>query len=170
VTPAAYTIDSGFEHGHIRIAKADSLVGGAVAAGETGATNDTFPNQDCGEKECTPAAVSNSLMFLNDKFSLGIDAAELTIAKMKAATGWQPGGTNQDTWFKTKKAYVASKKWRITTSVINPTSLADVVTAVKNRCDVELVTSGHTAAVVGIVQQANGNYPIEGAHDPDQGH
>jgi hypothetical protein len=167
VQGAPYEIDSGFQHQRMRIAAAAPLVGGEIAAGETGASLD-FPNQDCGKKECTPAAVSNSLLFLNDTSSLGIDPAELTIAKMKVATQWQPDGTDQNRWFKFKANYIAAKGFRITTKTINPTSPADVEAAVRDKCDVELVTNTHTAAVVGIAAQANGNYAIEVAHDTVQ--
>jgi hypothetical protein len=165
-TESPYEIDSGFQGERMKIAKAEPLVGGAVAGP---AFSHDFPNQDCGKNECTPAAVSNSLMFLNDKNSLGIAASELTIAKMKTATNWQPGGTDQNGWFKSKAQYMMNKGFPITTKTINPTSPADVAAAVRDGCDVELSTNTHTAAVVGIVEQANGHYAIEVAHDTVQG-
>jgi hypothetical protein len=47
-----------------------------------------FPNQECGPQECIPAAVSNSMKFLNDKHGLGLDEADISIEHMKTATNW----------------------------------------------------------------------------------
>ena len=66
---------------------ANPLVGGAVVGGVKHA-HANFPNQDCGKAECVPAAVSNSLKFLNKKHNMGLNDNDLSIAKMKNATNW----------------------------------------------------------------------------------
>lgn len=62
------------------------LVGGEAKGG--GCVHPNLPNQECGKDECVPAAVSNSLQFLNTKYKLGIAAGDITINKMKQATNW----------------------------------------------------------------------------------
>lgn len=66
---------------------AKPLVGGA-AVGAVKHAHANFPNQDCGKAECVPAAVSNSLKFLNKKHNMGLNDNDLSIAKMKNATNW----------------------------------------------------------------------------------
>ncbi|MFH4263675.1 hypothetical protein WAJ43_22790, partial [Acinetobacter baumannii] len=64
------------------------LMGGAVSGGKC--TLEKFPNQECGKFECVPAAVSNSLSWLNQSRALGIPAEKISIEKMKEVLGFIP--------------------------------------------------------------------------------
>lgn len=145
---------------------AEPLIGGEVDPGRFDRpTNDGIGNQECGKAECVPAAVSNSLKWLNTKHSLGIPADELTTAKMKTATGWS-NGCDYD-FPTTKDNYMKNKRFRVsTTTTVDP---AVAVAKVSANCDVELVSTTHCAVVTGIVKNANGTYKITVKHDTEQG-
>ena len=83
----SFVMSSGIEDAIALLKSAVQLVGHVVIG--PAHVNSGFPNQDCGLNECVPAAVSNSLHFLNDKKNLDIDPSEKTIAKMKTATKWK---------------------------------------------------------------------------------
>jgi hypothetical protein len=147
-----------------------------------------FPNQECGPGECTPAAVSNCLLFLNETKHLGIDPAKLSIDSMKTATNWgfktrtddhgrqrsgnwcwtehkdPPNGHNA--WWEDKKAYMANNNLPITTEVLTDFDQIGAQLGIGQM--VELCTGNHTAAVKGIIPEDNGKYSIILAHDQNQ--
>jgi len=135
-----------------------------------------FPNQDCGEKECAPAAVSNSLKFLNQKHKLGLTDAQTSIATMKNAVGFKTGkGSPLDTWWEKKKKYMEDNDYPITTRKITDVSkLGDEIAAGQ---DVEIQESwikngtrtGHTTALTGITKLKDGNYSMDIVDDRKQG-
>jgi len=128
---------------------------------------DKFPNQECGEKECVPAAVSNSLKFLNSKYNLGLTDEQTGIGKMKDATGWSSGyGCDKDNWWTQKNEYMMNNHYPITTTQTN--KFDDVLQAIKDGKDVELSYDSHCVAVVGIAKIEDGNYILLIAHDKAQ--
>ncbi|NOG54015.1 MAG: hypothetical protein HND57_06750 [Planctomycetes bacterium] len=139
-------------------------------------TNSDFPNQQCKPNQCTPTAVSNSLQFLNAKHNLGMDAADITIAKMLQATKWKVpprrfgcyinDNSNGSAWWKDKNQYMLANGLPITTT--STTSFADVANALDNNCDIEIQGDWHTAAVVGLTPLADGKYSVDISHDTDQ--
>ncbi|MFN2386781.1 MAG: hypothetical protein ABR576_10940 [Thermoanaerobaculia bacterium] len=134
-----------------------------------------FPNQQAGKDECVPAAVSNSLMWLNQKYNLQIPDAHLTIAHAKVATDWdkrRPGC--DDNWPQKKKEHLEADGTPITTETISRLEFQKVEEAVKNGCDVEIGIDNHTAAVTAIQKLAPGSdpsdpeYALTLTHDADQ--
>ena len=165
---------------------AQPLVGGA-AVGAKKHAHANFPNQECGTDECCPAAVSNSLKFLNKKHNMGLNNNDLSIAKMKTATNWgnpvidgkpvgwgtwidhddsRPAG-ERNAWWEDKKAYMVKNKIPVTTRKI--ADLSKLAAEIDDGQDVELQGDWHTAAVVGITDLGGGKYAINVAHDTNQG-
>ncbi|UCG56606.1 MAG: hypothetical protein JSU70_17295 [Phycisphaerales bacterium] len=168
------------------LVSAKPLIGGAAKTPTKYAHKD-FPNQECDANECSPTAVSNSLKFLNKKWSLGIKDDKLTIDEMKKATNWgekkiggkvvgtgcwidpdsgRPAG-ERNAWWEDKKKYMKDNKYPITTRKI--TDLAKIVDEIKDGQDVELQGDWHTAAIVGITDLGGGKFSIDVAHDTEQG-
>lgn len=150
----------------IQYAVAGALVGAAAGATTTAKAGPNFPNQEAGVDECVPVAVSNSLQYLNARFNLGMAPVDITIAKMKIATGWDADGAPVG-WWNTKDAYMKANKLPITTTAT--TDIATAMSELTAGCDVELGSPNHRAAVVGITKLANGKYSIDVAHDTKQG-
>ncbi len=166
---------------------AKPLVGGAAVANPKKHAHANFPNQECGDDECAPTAVSNSLKFLNKKHNLGLDDNDLSIAKMKEATNWgnpviggkpvgwgtwidhdktRPAG-ERNAWWEDKRAYMEKNNIPVTTRKI--TDLSKLAAEIDDGQDVELQGDWHTAAVVGITDLGGGKYKIDVAHDTQQG-
>lgn len=142
-----------------------TLVGGEPAG--TSIQRKNFPNQEAGVNECIPVAASNSLQWLNRRYKLGLDPTLISIAAMKTALGWLPTGTPGE-WWTRKNKYLSDNQIPISTANVSRT-IDDLVKAMKNGCDVELVVGKHAVAVTGVTQQANGNYAVIVANDVDQG-
>jgi len=156
---------------------AKPLVGGA-AVGAKKHVHANFPNQDCGLSECCPAAVSNSLKFLNKKHNMGLNNNGLSIAKMKTATNWNKEGCwidpdatrpagERNAWWEDKKAYMKMNNIPVTTRKI--ADLSKLAAEIDKGQDIEIQGDWHTAAVVGITDLGGGKYKIVVAHDTDQG-
>ncbi len=149
------------------------LAGGTVVRHSTGLP--TFPNPEQGAYECAPAAIVNSLTFLNEHFSLFMDPAEFTMDKIKAAIGWDiairgaPVGPDLSnaTWVTKKDQYMRSMGFPITTTVTADPQVA--MNSLSNRCDVEIRMRGHVAAVVGMTDLGGDRYSLDLAHDKKQG-
>jgi hypothetical protein len=137
----------------------DSVVDSASHEGE-------FPNGGAGLYECVPAAVSNSLRFLNNKYELGLTEKQTSVATMKRATGWTPWGCGYE-WYKTKDKYMQDNGYGVTTRMI--TDFDDIIKEIKAGQDVELCGGWHCAAVIDIAKLANGKYVLYVAHDTAQG-
>ncbi len=123
-----------------------------------------FPNQKAKKDECVPAAVSNSLQWLNRTYDLGIAEAQMTIEHMKVATDWdkaRPGCDNN--WPQKKKEHLEADGIPVSTETISALEFQKVEEAMKNGCDVEIGIDNHTAAVTGIQKLA----PTGNAMDPD---
>ena len=142
-----------------------TLVGGQPAGIAIQRKN--FPNQEAGVNECVPVAASNSLQWLDRRYKLGLNPADISIAAMKTATGWTPTGAAGEWWVR-KNKYLTDKKIPISTANVSKTIDA-LVSAMKNGCDVELVVGNHAVAVSGVTLESNGNYTVVVANDTDQG-
>jgi hypothetical protein len=134
-----------------------------------------FPNQEAKRDECVPAAVSNSLQWLNEKYHLGMAPEEMTIEHMKVATDWdkdRPGCDNN--WPQKKKEHLAADGLPVSTDTISALEFKKVEEAMKNGCDVEIGIDNHTAAVTAIQKLAPGgeamdpDYSLVLTHDSDQ--
>ena len=132
-------------------------------------------NQPCGYNECAPAAVSNSLNYLNNKHGLGMSSTSISIATMKIATGWSSGGapglSSSYPWWERKKDYMEDNGYPITTTIYKAAEvdLLFLKDELKRGQDIELRVPGHVLMVVGIAKQSDGKYNIHVAHDINQG-
>ena len=129
-------------------------------------------NQECGVAECVPAAISNSLKFLKKKHNLDMPDANISIAKMKPATGWTangaPAGANP--WWERKKKYMEDNDYPIVTTIHDDdVNLTNIIKEIRKGQDVELRVPGHAAMVTGITKLANGKYIFKITHDTKQG-
>jgi hypothetical protein len=142
-------------------------------------------NQECGENECAPAAISNSLKMLKkahpDKLSGLTDDPDSNnddtdINTMKPVVDWDEDGAPKDNvdspnaWWNKKKAFMdASDKYPITTEIMSNKSNFDYVIDEIARCqDVELRVWGHVVWVSGMIKTADGKYILEVNHDTNQ--
>lgn len=170
-------------------APAQPIIGGQAKEPEKHAQDvNLFPNQQAGPNECTPTAVSNSLLYLNNKQGLGIDPNQLSISKMKEATKWDSSGASVS-WPLYKDAYMKLNGLPFSTRVTrNPDEIAEEIDRKQdieltyewiyvnpdvNEDDPNYVIGGgaHTVVVVGItkVDDANGlRWVLEIADDVDQ--
>lgn len=172
--PMQYEIYAGSTGQDITIGAPVTLVGCLVQ--DPPAAHAKFPNQECGPMECIPAAVSNSLKFLNAKHEMGLDDKALGIDKMKAATGWKKdAGAPNATWDKTKDKYcklqaagAAGPHIPVTTRRLGNHQLDTIEAEIRAGQDVEIGTDTHCMALVGIAACADG-YTIQVAHDTKQG-
>jgi hypothetical protein len=132
------------------------------------AFNSGVPNQEVGENECVPGAISNSLKFLQMQ-GLKLPDDKISIDAMKPATGWTPAGapTGDNPWWQRKDKYMQDNGLPVTTTT--STNFADALAALDKHCDIELRVPGHAAVVTGIVPLANGDYGIIIQHDTEQG-
>ncbi|UCH78835.1 MAG: hypothetical protein JSU81_02475 [Candidatus Coatesbacteria bacterium] len=152
--------------------KGEKLVIGSPPEVEKGAMTEywghlgvDFPNQDCGPMECVPAAVSNSLHFLNAKFNLGMPESQMDIISMKQATGWDNGCTGD--WPEKKGEWTGTHNYPITTRT--ETDLFKILDEMKRGQDIEARSTRHCAVLVAIGRMANGKWVLYVAHDTKQG-
>ncbi len=144
----------------------DNLVGDAADGDKK--VNPLFPNQNCGVGECVPAAVSNSLKFLKAKHGLDMEDADITIAKMKEATGWDPDTWCQANWPTLKDTYMQTNDYPVETT--RTTLDMDLVKQkLGENCDIELTGRNHCVALVGLSKNANGTWTLTVRHDTKQG-
>ncbi len=131
---------------HPQPSSAGFLVGEQAMSNEKLINDETFPNQKAGLNECVPAALSNSLKWLNKKHNLGMKDEDLSIASMKKAVKWQPTGAGEQ-WASLKK------KFRPDLITTTTQQIEEVVKAFERKCDVELEAGDHVAALVGITRK-----------------
>lgn len=161
---------SGFGGEMPDLAEAQPLVGGKVSSTKKHAHKD-FPNQECDKKECAPAAVSNSLKFLNDKYKLGLTDAQTSIAEMKKATKWNNGCALN--FWEDKKKYMEDKNYPITTRKM--TNMDDIIKELDAGQDIEIVeswnngNSAHATCLIGATKLNNGNYSLDVVDDTKPG-
>jgi len=147
-----------------------ALIGGLPVDWAWHDEDDIF-NQPCGLGECVPAAISNSLKLLKKKHNLNMKDVDISIAKMKGATGWQAGPPRGAPfgWWNTKKTNVDKNLPIVTTIYDETVDLDKIIKEIRRGQDVELRVPGHAAMVTGIIKLANGKYIFGVAHDTNQG-
>jgi hypothetical protein len=157
-------------------APAQALVGGA-AADPVQHRHEDFPNQQCGDNECVPAGVSNSLQFLNREWCLGIPADSIDIERMKKATNWDSAGcwayhredpNGHNAWWEDKDNWIRDHGWPITTRKVDAADIAQIADEIDAKQDIEMVVAGHLVCVVGIVDLGGGRYSVTYADDRRQ--
>jgi uncharacterized repeat protein (TIGR01451 family) len=162
---------SGITNASLYYFPARPLVGTTVRSNVT--AKPEFPNIEQGWNECAPSAILNSLMYLNTSFNLGISTNELTIDKMKTATGWGPDGApNGDfgepgSWADLKADYMRAHNLPIQTLQTADPKIA--MEALAKGWDVEIRIDGHAAAVVAISDMESNDYAVTLSHDVLQG-
>ena len=131
-------------------------------------------NQEAGENECAPAAISNSLMLLQNEHPLGMAGLDIGIDDMKPATGWNAGGAPAGTpeaagaWWNLKAQYMIDNGYPVTTEIKTKDKFSEIVDDIKAGKDVEMRVPGHVVMVTCVVVLANGDMIIWVAHDADQ--
>ncbi|MCX6251852.1 MAG: hypothetical protein NTX61_14010 [Bacteroidetes bacterium] len=162
--------------------KSDSAikqVGGAPD--EPTEINENFQNQEAGEGECVPTAISNSLQWLNTKYNLDMDPADMSISSLKAGTGWNPTTKRcpRPEWVKNKKDYINQNK-----NILNKVQtdyrangseyIKHVGEEIHKGQDIEMdilwndLKDAHVVCVVGWAHLKNGKYLLVISHDSDQ--
>ncbi len=176
---SAFEVWSGIDGGGTvtMLAAAGPIVGSEAVAGTVPYAHKDFPNQQCGKNECVPAAVSNSLQWLNRTKNLGMDDSQLTIAKAKTYTDWKASGCPIATWYTTKDTEL--KKLNLPISTRKETDMEKVVKELKEgKQDVEIIETwtdgegkkrGHCTALVSIVKGKDGKYTLTVVDDTKQG-
>ncbi len=147
-----------------------------------------FPNKDCGKAECVPAAVSNSLEYLQNTQGEPPWGKLTSTDSMKPATGWTPptaldSGGCPVNWSTQKDQHMNANGYNINTDQFpDPPALGHEATeaecdaamaAVAAGDDVEIDGGHHVAVVTNIVKgtDASGDtiYTITVKHDTQQG-
>ena len=139
--------------------------------------HENFPNQECGEDECAPAAISNSLQWLNSTYDLGMTTEQTSIDTwlgwfaihwhLPSYPGAGDGGCGYD-WPGLKEAYIndPAHPYPITSKTI---TVGEIWGEILSGQDVEITGEWHCAAVTGIKVLDNGNCEITVSHDTKQG-
>jgi hypothetical protein len=133
-------------------------------------------NQECGNNECAPAAISNSLKTLQKLNPTQNQGLDVGIGTIKGACGWTAGGSpagtpdNAGAWWNLKKKWMNDRPgYPVQTDIVSDKSkFDDIIKAIRAGKDVELRVPGHVVMVTGIIKLANGEYILEIAHDSDQ--
>lgn len=172
---------------------AKPLKGGMKADGAMKHVNAPYKNVDCATNYCVPAAISNSLNFLNDKHDLKLDKNEISVGALGQLLGTTTkGGTAYKEWTKKRDKFKdkvhtytipATPENELVPYPVTAASLArpfpenevDKICDLLDRdCAVEMFTLtptggfGHAVAIVGIIKLKNGRYSIDVAHDVEQ--
>ena len=167
-----FRIHSGEQGNRIAYAPAVNPVGGQAGTPVRGKPG--FPNREQGTNECAPAAILNSLQYLDLAFNLGLPKSELTIEKIKQAVQWNANGAPvgadpaKAEWVASKRAYMRPHGLPINTD--ETANIGIALNALSKCYDVELRVAGHVVCVRGIVPLPEGQYMILVSHDTDQGH
>lgn len=152
------------------------LVGPALADGAATTvtySHKDFPNQEQTKYGCAPAAISNSLKWLNNTYGMGMANANISIPAIETATHktdkgvYINDGTDHKAFWKYKDDYIKGLGYNVTTTTT--TSIVDIVKAMKDGKDVEIEMKGHTVAIVSISDLGGGKYKLQVAHDLKQG-
>mgnify|MGYP001324480031 CR=1 FL=1 len=137
------------------------------------ASIDGVEELECGKNECVHAAVAMSLKRLNEKHTLGIDPAKISIAALKTVIPTPAGATVA--WAIKKDAYMKRLKAPIETVYLtlnrNTTvAMAQMaLEALKKGEAVEICTQPHCVKVIAIAELDNGHYSFTYRHDDKQG-
>lgn len=146
------------------------LVGGPVVSNATG--RPVFPNRPQGTNECAPAAVLNSLEYLNRLYSLNLSTQLLSMATIKEAIGWDSSGAPVgflwwNSWVDNKVEYM--EEHNIPIETVETTDPRVAMEALRMNHDLELRIHGHVACVREIKEHGNGMFTLTLSHDTVQG-
>jgi hypothetical protein len=147
------------------------LVGGLAL--RTAQARPDFPNREQRNNECAPAAILNSLHYLDSVFGLKMGETNINLQSLKDAMRWTPAGAPvgpdplHPDWTKAKSQLMLDRNLPIVTEVTTNALLA--LAAVRSMYDVEIRMEGHVACVVRVTELGNGRYALTLAHDIFQG-
>jgi hypothetical protein len=129
-----------------------------------------YPNQPCGKNECGPAAVSNSLKWLDKHYGLGIPAAKLTINAWKKILDWAGDGVKNGQWANLKVNYCNDKNNRlpIDSTKLPGAQVAKALKEFKRGQAVEMFVGNHITALICMGQDSDGNYVVNAISDAAQ--
>ena len=145
-----------------------------------------MPNQQCGERECVPAAVSNSLHYLREVKGLELTDQGISIYAMKGVTRWNgvtgcrayagmDEGTFYNAWWQDKNAWMESHDYPITTRMM--TDMDALIREIDDKQDIEIIYSwknsngkecAHAVNVKSITPLDDGTYALVISSDWDQ--
>jgi hypothetical protein len=160
-------IDQGELEQEGEITEGQVLVGGPAVVLNS-AFNHLVPNQEVDHNECVPGALSNSLLFLQQRHGLTYPQG-VGIDEMKIATEWTEAGAplTPTPWWDLKDNFMQANGFPITTTTT--TSFAEAAQALRDDCDVEIRVPGHAAVVTAIIPLMTGDIGIMVKHDTLQG-
>lgn len=141
-----------------------------------------YPNQECGDYECVPAAVSNSLGYLQSTTGEPPSNKSTSIGTMKDATGWVEGVGCGEGWADDKDQYMQDNGYNVNTDEYpDPDDMGHEATeadcdaamqGIADGKDVEINGGHHCAMVVGMskITEPDGTvrYAIQVSHDTKQ--
>jgi len=126
-----------------------------------------FPNREQDKNQCFPAAIQNSLVYLNTNFNLNLHPIYLDIRTIDEMIGYEsnvgckiPLGMTQESML---KQGMDDLNYPLNTEQTRSVGVA--MAGVRNGYDVEIVYWGHIACVLGIDDLGGGRYAIHVAHD-----
>jgi hypothetical protein len=127
-----------------------------------------YPNQPCGKNECGPAAVSNSLQWLNEHYHLGIDPEKLSINFWKAALQWDGEGVRNGKWADDKRKYIDDHHLPLDSTKESGGHAKQVLAQFDHGQAVEVFIGQHIAAVTCMGVDQDGNYHLVASSDAAQ--
>jgi len=153
------------------------MKGGSVDVSKGWCGNVFFPNQYCDTGECLPAAVSNSLRYLNSHYKMGMDTTKTSLKTMKEACRWTAkDGCSAENWYAYKDTFMTKNGYAIKTKSYDDASIDKVYDKLCQNQDIEMNIGtrldsdpNHGVAVVGMTKLADGKWEIEFKDDPRQG-
>jgi hypothetical protein len=133
----------------------------------------TFPNREQRKNECAPAAILNSLQYLQAGFGLQFPEKAIRLQTIKDAIGWDASGApvgddpQKPEWVEGKKQHMTDNNLPVETELTTSANVA--AAAVNLGYDVEIRVKGHVACVVDITDVGGGAYSLTLSHDVSQG-
>ncbi len=153
---------------------ADKQKGGKIVASAVPTNHSDFPSQECGVNECVPAAISNSLQWLNIKNNLGMDPNSISIAALCVGLDKGATGVDKDKIVDKKTAYCLKNKLPVTTQKVRSQAFGEIINEIDHSQDVELILKKldggyHAVAITGIAKTGTGKFAITITEDSKQG-
>ena len=168
---ATQVLASGEQGVRLAYTPATPLLGGLAL--QTAQAKPEFPNREQRKNECAPAAIVNSLQYLEAVFGLQLPEVDIRLQTIKDAMGWDASGApvgddplNPD-WVQGKQQHLRDRNLPIATELTTNVVLA--AAALRAKYDVEIKLEGHVACVVAITDLGGGRYALTLAHDILQG-
>lgn len=152
---------------------ADKQKGGKVISAAP-TNHDGFPNQECGKNECVPAAISNSLQWLNAYHNLTMNPSDISITSLGIGLKKDTTGVNKDSIVDRKQKYCIAKKLPVTTQKVRAQEFESIIKEMNDAQDVELILKKldggyHAVSVIGIAKIKTGKFAVTISEDTQQG-